>query len=215
MLALYIEFKTPGFGVFGIVGISCLAIVFLGSYVAGLSGHEPMLVFGLGLILVAVEIFFFPGVVVLALTGLLLMLGSLVWAMADLWPNEPLSVAWRGDAFVGPLSNLGLAILIAVGLAVAVARFLPRGWFWDKLVMQAAIGGSAQTAGSGGAETSARVATLVGREGIAATALRPGGQVEVDGRRYEARVEIGIIERGTPIVVRASSDFGLIVEEKR
>ena len=54
LLALYIEFKTPGFGIFGIVGIICLAIVFLGSYVAGLSGHEPMLVFGLGLILVTV-----------------------------------------------------------------------------------------------------------------------------------------------------------------
>src|SRR5690606_34872777 len=53
LLAIYIEFKTPGFGIFGIVGIVCLAIVFLSSYVAGLSGHEPMLVFGLGLVLLA------------------------------------------------------------------------------------------------------------------------------------------------------------------
>jgi membrane-bound serine protease (ClpP class) len=214
LLALYIEFKTPGFGIFGIVGITCLAIVFLGSYVAGLSGHEPMLVFGLGLVLVAIEIFFFPGVVVLALTGLVLMLGSLVWAMADLWPNEPLSVAWSGDAFVGPMTNLGIGIVIAAGTALAVARFLPRGWVWDKLVMQAAIGGSAQNADSG-VEVSAPLRALVGREGVAATALRPGGQVEIDGRRYEARVEIGVIERGAPIVVRAGSDFGLIVEEVR
>jgi hypothetical protein len=35
LLAIYIEFKTPGFGVFGVIGIVCLAIVFLGSYVAG------------------------------------------------------------------------------------------------------------------------------------------------------------------------------------
>jgi membrane-bound serine protease (ClpP class) len=35
LLALYIEFKTPGFGVFGVIGIICLAIVFLSSYVAG------------------------------------------------------------------------------------------------------------------------------------------------------------------------------------
>jgi membrane-bound serine protease (ClpP class) len=61
----------------------------------------------------------------------------------------------------------------------------------------------------------ADVAALVGRTGVAATGLRPGGQVEVDGRRYEARVEIGAIERGRPVVVRAYSDFGLVVEEVR
>ncbi|MGH7945111.1 MAG: NfeD family protein [Opitutaceae bacterium] len=214
LLAIYIEFKTPGFGVFGVVGIVCLAIVFLSSYVAGLSGHEPMLVFGLGLVLLAIEIFFFPGAIIFALTGLVLMLGSLVWAMADLWPNEPLSVAWSGDAFVGPLSNLGLGLVIAVALGIALARFVPRGWFWDKMVVQSTIGGAAQMAG-GGVETGSAVAGLVGREGVAATSLHPGGQVEIDGRRYEGRVEIGAVERGKPVIVRGYSDFGLIVEERK
>jgi membrane-bound serine protease (ClpP class) len=212
LLAIYLEFKTPGFGVFGVVGIVCLAIVFLGSYVAGLSGHEPMLVFGLGLVLLSVEIFFMPGAIIFALSGLVLMLGSLVWAMADLWPNEPLSTAWSGNAFVGPFANLGVGLVIAIALGLALARFLPRSWFWDKLVVQSTVGGSAQVAG-GGVEFTADVAALVGRTGVAATGLRPGGQVEVDGRRYEARVEIGAIERGRPVVVRAYSDFGLVVEE--
>jgi membrane-bound serine protease (ClpP class) len=213
LLALYIEFKTPGFGVFGVVGIICLAIVFLGSYVAGLSGHEPMLVFALGLVLLAVEIFFFPGVVVMALTGIALMLGSLVWAMADLWPNEPLSVAWSGDAFVGPMSNLGFGLLLAVAMGIAFARFIPRGWVWDKLVVQSTVAGAAQV-GGGDAAAGEATAALVGCEGVAATGLRPAGQVEIGGRRYEARSAIGAIERGRPIVVRASSDFGLVVEEK-
>lgn len=213
LLALYIEFKTPGFGVFGVVGIVCLAIVFLGSYVAGFSGHEPMLVFGLGLILVAVEIFFLPGVVVLALTGLVLMLGSLVWAMADLWPNEPVSTAWSADAFVGPFSNLGLGLVIAVALGVALARFLPRGWVWDKMIVQSTVAGSAQSMGGG--VGAAELTSLLGREGIAATGLHPSGQVEIAGRRFEARVEIGAIERGRAVIVRGYSDFGLVVEEKR
>lgn len=213
LLAIYIEFKTPGFGVFGIVGIVCLGIVFLGSYVAGLSGHEPMLVFALGLVLLVVEIFFFPGVVVMALTGLALMLGSLVWAMADLWPNEPLSVAWSGDAFVGPMSNLGLGMLLAVALGIALARFIPRGWVWDKMVVQSTVAGSAQVSG-GDADAGGATAALVGREGVAATGLRPGGQIEIGGRRYEARSAVGAIERGRPIVVKSYSDFGLVVEEK-
>jgi membrane-bound serine protease (ClpP class) len=214
LLAVYIEFKTPGFGIFGIVGIVCLAVVFLGSYVAGLSGHEPILVFVLGVVFLAIEIFFFPGAIVFALTGVVLMLGSLVWAMADLWPHEPLSVAWSADAFMAPMANLGLGLLIAVALGVALARFLPRGWVWDKMVVQTAIGGSAQI-GGGGFEEGAGLAALVGREGIAATNLRPGGQIEIDGRLFEARVEIGAVERGASVVVRAYSDFGLVVEEKR
>ena len=100
--------------------------MFLGSYVAGLSGHEPMLFFGLGVVMVAVEIFFFPGIVILALGGLVLMLGSLVWSMADLWPNEPLAVAWSADAFVAPLGNVALGMVIAAGLAVAAEFFLSR-----------------------------------------------------------------------------------------
>ncbi len=212
LLALFIEFKTPGFGVFGVVGIVCLAIVFLGNYVAGLSGHEPILFFLLGLVLIAVEIFFAPGVVVLALAGLTLMLGSLVWSMADLWPNEPLRVAWSGDAFVQPLTNLGLGLLIAVALGLLLARFLPRGWVWDKLVVHSTVAGAAQIAG-GGLEEETEVHSLVGREGVAVSALRPSGQIEIAGRRYEARVEVGAIERGHRIVVRSASDFGLVVEE--
>lgn len=211
LLALFIEFKTPGFGFFGIAGIACLAIVFLGNYVAGLSGHEPILVFFLGLLLVVLEIFFFPGIAVVALLGLVLMLGALVWSMADLWPNEPLQVAWTGDAFVGPLRNLGLGVLIAIGLGLLLARFLPRGWIWDKLVVQSTVAGAAQIAGGGLAADD--LATLVGQRGVAVTPLRPSGQVEIAGRRYEARVEIGGIDRGRTVVVRASSDFGLVVEE--
>lgn len=214
LLALYIEFKTPGFGVFGIVGISCLGVVFLSNFVAGLSGHEPILVFGLGLILVAIEIFFIPGIAVLALAGLALMLGALVWSMADLWPNEPLSVAWSGDVFVAPLANIGYGLLIAVVLGILLAKYLPRGWVWDKLVVQATVGGAAQLAG-GGVEGTSELAGLVGSEGLAATALRPSGQVEIAGRRYEARVDLGAVERGRTVVVRSYSDFGLIVEEKR
>ena len=131
LLAVFIEFKTPGFGIPGIVGIVCLGVVFAGSYVAGLSGHEPVLVFGLGLLMLVAELIFFPGVAVVALAGVMLMLGSLVWAMADLWPGVPLNVAWSGDAFVAPLRNLGLGVVLAGALGVALARYLPRGWVWD------------------------------------------------------------------------------------
>lgn len=212
LLALFIEFKTPGFGFFGIAGIVLLGIVFLGNYVAGFSGHEPLLVFGIGLVMVVVELIFFPGVAILAVTGLVLMLGSLVWAMADIWPGEPLTVAWSGDAFVQPLRNLGLGLLLAVALGLALARFLPKGWVWDKMVVGTAIGGSAQVAGLS-PDLAREIVSLVGSTGVAVTALRPGGQVEVAGRRYEAKVEVGAVDAGARVIVRGRNDFGLIVEK--
>jgi membrane-bound serine protease (ClpP class) len=210
IVCLFIEFKTPGFGFFGFAGIALLAIVFLGHYVAGFSGHEPVLFFGLGVVLVAIELFFFPGVAVLAVSGIILMLGSLLWAMADIWPNEP--IRFTGDVFVQPLVNLGLGLVIAITLIAVLARYLPKGWVWDRLVVVSTVGGAAQIGGvaSGAAPG---LAALVGRRGIAATALRPIGQVEIDGLRYEAKVEVGAVDAGAAVIVRGRTDFSLIVEK--
>jgi membrane-bound serine protease (ClpP class) len=209
LFALYIEFKTPGFGVFGVSGILLLMVVFFGHYVAGLSGHEPALVFIVGVTLVLVELLFFPGVIFVAASGVLLMLGSLIWSMADLWPNEP--IEFSGDVFLAPLTNLGLGLIVSFALMVALARFLPRGWVWDRLVLAAAIDGSSQAAPT--APGHAGEGGLVGRQGVAATALRPGGQIEIDGQRYEARVALGYAEAGDIVVVRRQSGFELIVEK--
>jgi len=211
LLALFIEFKTPGFGVFGISGIVLLALVFLGGYVAGLSGHEPVLVFVVGLLFVVVEIIFFPGIAVLAVTGLVLMLGSLVWSMADLWPNEPITVAWSGDAFVRPLVNCTLGIAMALTAGLLLARFIPKGWFFQKLAVTGAGHSAAQLAGVA-PETGAEAASLIGARGVVMSGLFPSGQIEIDGRRYSARVEVGSATPGTIVVVKKVSDFNLVVE---
>jgi len=208
MLALFIEFKTPGFGFFGIAGIVLLAVVFLSSYVAGLSGHEPMLVFVFGLILLVLELVFFPGVVAVAFIGLTLMIGSFLWAMTDVWPNQPFILS--SDLLLVPLEKLMLAFLIAGGLLAAIFRFLPQGWIWQRL----AIGGAVVGTGRPPSENIER-ASLIGRVGIAATSLFPSGQVEIDGARYEARLEVGFAEAGTPVKVVRQSQFNLVVEVEK
>ena len=104
--------------------------------------------------------------------------------------------------------------VIAVTLFVALLRYLPRGWVWDRLVVQATSGGAAQIGGVA-PEAASELAGLVGKRGVAATALRPGGQVEVEGRRYEAKVDVGSVDPGTAIVVTGCSDFSLTVEKAK
>lgn len=210
LVALFVEFKTPGFGVFGITGIVLLAIVFLANYVAGLSGHEAVLLFGLGVLLVIAELMFFPGTLLPALLGVVLIIGSLLWSMVDFWPNTPFVIS--GDLFYGPLINLGLGLLIAVVVAVALLRFMPKGWMWNRMILESAIDGVSQGEDNDSAQTLTPDG-LLGREGRAATVLRPSGQVEIDGRRYEASVEVGAIERDARVVVLRRTAFGLIVRK--
>ncbi len=209
LLALFIEFKAPSHGLFAAIGVLLLLVVFFGHYVAGLSGHEPVLLFSLGLVLLAVELFFFPGVALPALLGLVLMLVSLVWAMADFWPNQPMNIS--GGVLVRPLTNLGLGLGLSVVLGVILLRYLPKGWVWDKMVVGSAIGGAAQIAGVGPGEAH-EVVNLIGRRGVAVTVLRPSGQIEIGGRRFEAIVEVGAVDAGDTVIVRGRTDFALIVE---
>src|SRR5206468_10864121 len=86
---IYIEFKTPGFGLPGIIGIMAFALYFFGGYIAGLSGLEWIAVFLLGVALVALELFVFPGTVALGLAGAVLMLVARVVAVVDVEAGVP------------------------------------------------------------------------------------------------------------------------------
>lgn len=203
LMALFIEFKTPGFGIFGITGIALLVIVFLGNFVAGLSGHEPLLIFFVGVLLVALELFFVPGTFVLALGGLALMFGSLLWSMADIWPNQPLNLT--GDLLVVPLEKMFLGLLVAGGSLWLAIRITPRGWMWDRMAIQGAVKGA-------GTMVTDQIEELVGAEGAAVTDLFPSGRVEIRGQRYEARLEVGFAPAGARVRVVRRTDFNLVVE---
>ena len=70
----YIEFKSPGFGLFGIGAILCALIFFLGHYIAGLTMETELatglILLLLGVVLIAVELFIFQGSMIFGLTGI-------------------------------------------------------------------------------------------------------------------------------------------------
>ncbi|MEN9841854.1 MAG: hypothetical protein RL376_1654, partial [Verrucomicrobiota bacterium] len=209
LLCVFIEFKTPGFGVFGITGGVLLALVFFGHYTAGLSGHEPALLFLVGMALVAVEVFLLPGTLAAGLAGAVFMLGALAWSMLDLWPGE--LPALDASVWVQPLVSVALAVAIALVAGALSWKLLPRGWMFRQLAVGGASTEPAQMAG-GAAGKTAVVDGLIGCEGVAATALAPSGQILIAGRRYEARAALGAIEPGARLKVVARGDFALLVE---
>lgn len=137
-----------------------------------------------------------------------MILASLLWAMADIWPNQP--IKFSGEIFLQPAINLGLALAITAVSAALVVRYLPRTWFWDRIVLATAV--DAKSTDRAHAMETAH--SLVGCEGVAISGMFPSGEVEVNGQRFQARLELGSVEPGMPIVVTGQTDFGLIVERK-
>ena len=207
LLFLFLEFKTPGFGLFGGLGIACIAIFFASQYIAGLAGNEVILFFILGVLLVLLELFFFPGTLIAALSGLALIFGSLLWAMIDLWPNE--GIDFNADLLFEPALNLLLALLMAIVGAVLLGRFFQGSLFERLLVLERVVGPTEPAA----VTTSSSRAVVVGQLGHAVTDLYPSGRIELAGQRYEARSELGPIAHGAAVRVVSESDFGLVVVE--
>jgi membrane-bound ClpP family serine protease len=67
-------------------------------------------------------------------------------------------------------------------------------------------------AAQGFEEEAAQLETLVGRQGVAQTFLRPAGIVEIDGRRIDALAESDMISAGTPVEVLKVSGMKVIVK---
>jgi membrane-bound ClpP family serine protease len=59
------------------------------------------------------------------------------------------------------------------------------------------------------------LAALIGREGVTASLLCPGGHVEIEGVRYHALADRTYLEAGTPVKVNEVKQGTLIVMAKR
>ena len=56
-----------------------------------------------------------------------------------------------------------------------------------------------------------RIKELVGKTGLAATMLRPSGKIEIESEIYDAKAEIGYIDKGEKIKVIRSENTQLYV----
>ena len=207
LLGLFIEFKTPGFGIFGIGGIIFVLIFFGSKYVSGLAGYEEVLFFLLGVSFVALELFLFPGLIIPGLIGFTMIIGSILWAMIDVWPNTEFN--WSIEIFKNPIKELALALLTSTGLILILTRILPKTTIWNGLVLSSSVG---NLNSSTGIDVNEKL--KVGEEGKSISELFPIGQVLINGVRYEARSNLGKIPKGTSIKVIRVDDYELIVDKK-
>jgi membrane-bound serine protease (ClpP class) len=204
MIGIYIEFKTPGFGLPGVAGILAFALYFLGGYVAGFSGFEWIIVFVVGLALLFLELFVFPGTVFLGLAGAVIMLIALVMAMVDVYPGGPMLPSFA-DLRV-PLTQVAMSLVGATGAIAILALLLPRTQLYDQMVSQSASGVTSV------ASQAQRQSSRIGLEGVTISPLRPGGKARFGDQVLDVISQGELIDRGRMVRIVGHSATEAVVE---
>jgi len=204
LIGIYMEFKTPGFGVPGSIAVAALMLYFLGGYIAGLSGIEWVAVFVLGAILIGLELFLFPGTLALGLTGSLLVLVSIVMAATDLYPGMPAVPTL--PALELPVRNLVFSLFLTAAGVWALGWILPKTPAYHALVSQSTSGGATEVV------RERERAGQVGREGVALSVLRPGGKARFGDEILDVIADGGMIEKGSRVRIIRHSAREAVVE---
>lgn len=214
----YLEMKTPGFGLGGGIALLAFGLFFFGNYAAGnMAGYGLMLLFILGVVLVVVELFILPGMMVPGIVGGLLIIGTLFASMIDGFAFSDNAVrgwdssqAWE---FVSqPLFNLSIAILGSLVVMLLMMRFLPNIPLFNSLIMKKKL----NSGDANGMEDSSSAAVPntkhQGLRGVATTDLRPSGKGEFKGEVLDVTAAQGFIESGQGLVVVSEDGVRIIVE---
>ncbi len=198
-LGLITEIKTPTFGMAGAAGLLSLSLFFGSHLIVGLAGLEDVIIFGVGLVLVGVEVFLIPG---FGIFGILGGIGLIAGLYMSLLGGLPTSADFTRAGMV-----LSTTILLIAVTAWVMIRSLP---------------GSSRLAKSGiflldrtdrkiGYESAASRTDLVGQVGTAITDLRPSGTGLFGDERVDVVSESEWITEGTAIKVISAEGYRHVV----
>jgi membrane-bound serine protease (ClpP class) len=200
---LIAEIKTPGWGVPGTVGLIALALFFGSSYILDLASVMDILLFVVGLILLALEIFVIPGFGITGIAGIILIFASL---FLSLTPGGPFM---DFDTISVAILQLTGAIVAALVLILILAKLLPKTSTFNKLIL------ADEERAEQGFVSYPSEKELVGQEGIALTTLRPAGTAEFNGKRYDVVADWEYIEQGSKIIVLRVEGVKVVVKKAK
>ncbi|MCB7128279.1 MAG: hypothetical protein J3T61_01925 [Candidatus Brocadiales bacterium] len=174
LVAMWMEMKSPGVGLPGLVGVLCFATVFLSKYMVGLAEVPEMIIFMLGIMLLGVEVLVLPGFGLFGVAGILTMMLGLVLAFQDfLVPQTP----YNYEELRVNLLQILASMIGSIAVMAVLVRYLPDMPLFGRLILrtseEAALGFETVPVAS--------KEDLVGKRGYAISTLRPSGRADIDG----------------------------------
>ncbi|MDM5315841.1 nodulation protein NfeD [Fictibacillus sp. b24] len=187
-LGLVLELYTPGFGLAGSIGALSLMLFFYGHMIAGLAGWEAIILFGVGLVLIILELFLPGGI--MGILGVAAMLTGLILAG-------------------GSLSGILIAIAIAIVVTIIGSYFFIKSFGYNGPLKRLVLFDS--TSSEKGYLSHQERIDLTGRTGVTATPLRPSGSVKVDEEYLDVVTEGSYIEKGQLVKIVKVSGGRVVV----
>ncbi len=215
-LMLVLEMKLPGIGLPAITATLSFLLFFWSRYLGGTADGLEVILFLVGLICLALEIFVFPGFGVFGMSGVILILVSIVMASHTfIWPSDDSQYRQMGQT----LTQVVVSLVAVVGGIIALGRYFPSLPFFNKLVLRASTPASDLSGlpekPVGDSETP--MAFLLGETGRTTSVLRPSGKarfgellvdVTADGFFIEPDRMIQVVDvQGARVIVKAIEDL--------
>ena len=207
LLGLYIEYKTPGFGIPGISGLLILAIWFWGHHIAGMANIAEIVIFSIGILLIMAEIFIIPGFGAAGIAGIILVVIGLFMSMV----GNSFSVEWYAlptlEDIHYAMLNFSITLIVILAGGIILGKLLPKSAAFHRLCLDAV---EHRDDGYTSAKTSSE---LLGVQGTTVTPLRPSGIGEFGDKRLDIIARGSFIDKSTPIVVAEVRGSRIIVEK--
>lgn len=213
LVALYFEFSAPGISIGGLTAGLCFALFFWSRMLGGTAGWLEVILFFAGLIFLGVEIFVIPGFGVAGLTGILLLLSSVLMASHSfMLPTT--TQDWNGVMVT--LSVMAGSFVVVLVAVVAITRAYGKIPILSSFALEPpkveAPATMLKATEKLAADPDAGGLVAVGDWGVADSPLRPAGKalfndefvdVVTDGTFVDAGVQVRVIKiEGNRIVVR-------------
>ncbi len=214
LLAIYIELNTPGLGLPGAVAVTALVILFGSKFLIGMANWWEIAVFVIGLGLLILEIFVIPGFGIAGISGILLILFSLVAMMVPNSPgNLPVpSAPFEKEMFEKQLLWTVVGFLLFVTAAYFIGRYFHRMPVTNRLVLHAPIDPAA-VRGGGQPAPAPEFPVKIGQTGVALSPLRPSGSAKFNAFRLTVVTRGEMIEAKREVRVIAMDGNSIVVKE--
>ncbi len=192
---IYFELQTPGIGFPSIVAVTAALLYFAPLYIEGLAANWEILVFIIGLILLIVEIFAFPGFGITGILGIIFIVAGLTLSLLNNvnFDFEPVKTGELGKALFTVIGGISLGFVLVLFLSNRIGK--------KGILHNIALNTNLENE-QGYIGVPMESQRLVGQQAVAGTDLRPSGKIMVDGMSYDAVSEGGVfIAKGSTVQI--------------
>lgn len=208
---IYFELQAPGLGLPIIIALAAALLYFAPHYLEGLAAHWEIIIFFVGIVLLMLEFFVVPGFGVTGISGIVLIVVSLVLTLVY---NVGFKFTFNPDFNAAAhISKMSILVLLSM-----MSGFFLSLWLGKKLILADTRFGSLALRTELESDKGFNAQDLsfndyVGEKGVAQTILRPSGKINVDGEILDATAEHGFVEPGETIIITRFENAQLFVKK--